>query len=305
MQHSLFLMFFIFKSMILSQQPITHQNVLIGIIEDNRRELINWKKGPAKTRMILPLFKKIDNEWILNNSLQGPITWTIAFDGKNKGIISSHPNEALYIDEVSTYIPEQIKDQKLIMGQPSEIYSGWENTLFNRPLVLVSNGNFGDPAKWKPLKYSEGQSKLFKNIFINAYPKVINCDENEKPLPNPTPVNNSDIKITTCYCSNEGSYLVNMILNGGKCGVYEGPFLNQLFFIQSDKNSIHVNLGNNPPQPNSNENENYSFYLVDAGDYDGDLKSELVFFVSGYNEDGYVLFYDDFKKKVVYTWHYH
>jgi len=45
--------------------------------------------------------------------------------------------------------------------------------------------------------------------------------------------------------------------------------------------------------------------LLDVGDYDKDGKSEVLFWSSGYNEDGYVLYYDDFRKKVPFKWHYH
>ena len=45
--------------------------------------------------------------------------------------------------------------------------------------------------------------------------------------------------------------------------------------------------------------------LLDAGDYDGDGKSELLFWHSGYNEDGYILISDSFTQKTAFTWKYH
>jgi hypothetical protein len=45
--------------------------------------------------------------------------------------------------------------------------------------------------------------------------------------------------------------------------------------------------------------------LVDAGDYDGDGASELLFWYSGYDEDGYTLVYDGGRKSVDYHWNYH
>ncbi len=39
-------------------------------------------------------------------------------------------------------------------------------------------------------------------------------------------------------------------------------------------------------------------WLVDAGDYDGDGRSEVIFWFSGYNRDGYVLFTDDWTNRV-------
>ena len=45
--------------------------------------------------------------------------------------------------------------------------------------------------------------------------------------------------------------------------------------------------------------------LVDAGDYDADGPSEVLFWYSGYNDDGYTLFYDGLRKHVDYHWNYH
>ncbi len=46
--------------------------------------------------------------------------------------------------------------------------------------------------------------------------------------------------------------------------------------------------------------------LLDAGDYDNDGKSEVVFFLSqGENTDGFVLFDASFEKSVSLLWHYH
>jgi len=45
--------------------------------------------------------------------------------------------------------------------------------------------------------------------------------------------------------------------------------------------------------------------VVDAGDYDGDGKSELVFAINDYNRGGYRLFYDDFRQRAVFEFSHH
>jgi hypothetical protein len=46
-------------------------------------------------------------------------------------------------------------------------------------------------------------------------------------------------------------------------------------------------------------------WLVDAGDYDNDGRSELVFSIDDYDLGGYRLFYDHFKKESVFEFSYH
>jgi hypothetical protein len=44
---------------------------------------------------------------------------------------------------------------------------------------------------------------------------------------------------------------------------------------------------------------------LDHGDFDNDGKDEFLFWTSRHNHDGYVMYYDDFKKNVELKWSYH
>ena len=44
--------------------------------------------------------------------------------------------------------------------------------------------------------------------------------------------------------------------------------------------------------------------LVDAGDYDGDGKSDLVFSIDDYNRGGYRPYYDDFRQRALFEFSY-
>jgi hypothetical protein len=277
-------------------------NTLIGILEDDRLELVNWKKGPSKKRVIRPLFQKKGGEWVISTSHSEEINWTIAFDGKTSGSVRSIPNPEKIPFNKDVHVPKPQPDQSLILGKPSEDFSGWQNTLFNRPLVLVSNGSSKDPDGWKSFSPTEAQVRLFKSKFRSEYTKVKNCNENEEPLPNPWPYKDTDIKLLKGYMSNKGALLINMYLEGGKCGINRDPFTAQLFLFRPDMSSTHIVARSNKNRP---VEAKLSLTLVDAGDYDDDGKSEVIFFVSGYNEDGYAIYYDSFRKNVSWTWSYH
>ncbi len=45
--------------------------------------------------------------------------------------------------------------------------------------------------------------------------------------------------------------------------------------------------------------------LIEFGDFDGDGKSEGLFFLAGYNLDGYVLLHEEMTRQATYYWGYH
>ena len=45
--------------------------------------------------------------------------------------------------------------------------------------------------------------------------------------------------------------------------------------------------------------------FIDHGDFDNDGKDEYLFWYSIHNNDGYVMYYDDFSKSVECIWTYH
>ncbi len=287
----------------LRANALDQSSPLVGIVEDDRAELADWKQGPSKERVIRPLFEKKDGVWKTNTVHPEEISWTIAFDGKNAGTVKSKPNTRDHHLNHDTHSPEPQLGQTLVIGKPSADFSGWEETLFNRPLVLVSGGDFKDPDHWKPLQLTADQTKNLIVAFKKEYPKVLNCNENEEPLPDPWPYTDANIKIQRTYGSDKGDILATLNLEGSQCGVSEGPFLNQLFLIRADQSTGHITLGTR--SDGTKAYDGLSLFLVDAGDYDGDGESEVVFFVSGYNEDGYAMFFDSFHKMVMWTWDYH
>ena len=62
-------------------------------------------------------------------------------------------------------------------------------------------------------------------------------------------------------------------------------------------------VGHKPNGSISFVGENFSF--LDAGDYDADGRSELLFLISGYNRGGYALLFDDFKRSAIFEFSYH
>lgn len=276
---------------------------LVGILEDDREETRNWQKGPAKNRVVRPLFEKKGDAWVVSRVHERQIDWLIAFDGKSLGKLASRPGAPSAFDfKADSHVPLARPEQSLRSGRPSTAFSGWQNALSYRPLVLVSGGKVEDPDQWKRWQPTPDELIALRKSFRAAHPKVINCDKDENPLPaGAWRYNDGQISVAGAYRSRNGEAFVSMWLSGGECGVNDGPFVSKPFLFQPNKPLVAIRL----PSRNGGSEEPLSLVLVDAGDYDGDGKSELLFFVSGYNEDGYALLYDSLRKSVLDTWSYH
>jgi hypothetical protein len=105
---------------------------------------------------------------------------------------------------------------------------------------------------------------------------------------------NSALAFPAAYGSNKNSFLVEANLNTRDCGYVDDPkdpMSAPWFFVSPDGTVRRIG----------------SFMsLLDAGDYDNDGKSEVVFLLSqGENTDGFVLFDASFEKQTSLLWHYH
>lgn len=82
-----------------------------------------------------------------------------------------------------------------------------------------------------------------------------------------------------------------MFLDGYRCdGPADAPFVDQWYVIDPEETITFLGQG---------------MQLVDAGDYDNDGRSEVLFSIDGYNRGGYILFYSDFRKRSAFEFSYH
>jgi hypothetical protein len=105
------------------------------------------------------------------------------------------------------------------------------------------------------------------------------------------PYHAEDLRISSAYQDRAGRKLVAMVLPfEERCdGPWEGPWSARWFLV----------IGNEVRYLGTNLD------LVDAGDYDADGSSEIVFWYSAYNEDGYALLHDRLEKRSDFRWRYH
>jgi hypothetical protein len=267
----------------------------LGFLDDHREEMLNWQPGVAQHRVVRPAFERTSAGWVQvePSSLPSRMKWTIAFDGRNLGQVESQAQSAIgltpfqQILTAATAVPS--------VGSPSFQFGGLnaDPTKTRRPLIVVSKPNFRDPDGWKRTMLSAEISASVRRTFRREFPDVNRCKD-EEILQRNWKFPDSALILPVAYASNKQSYLVETILNAGDCGYVDDandPLSAPWFFVASDGAVRRIG----------------SFMtLLDAGDYDNDGQSELIFFLSQPEDtDGFVLYDGSFKTRVTFTWTYH
>lgn len=273
----------------------THEKVYVGFLDDAREEMLNWKPGVAHDRVIRPAFEKMSTGWteINGSSLPSHMTWTIAFDGKNFGQVESQVDSSggltafQKILTLAGHVPS--------VGQPSTSFAGLMGmtTKVRRPLVVVSGPYFRDPDGWKRSIVPDQVAELIRKTFRHDYPHVDRCKD-EEVIERNWKFPDAALALPVAYSSNRRSFLVETSLEAGDCGYVDDPndpLSMPWFFVSSDGAVKRIG----------------SFMtLLDAGDYDNDGRSELIFFLSQPEDtDGFVLFDATLRKQASLLWTYH
>jgi hypothetical protein len=177
------------------------------------------------------------------------------------------------------------------VGARSPEYGGFTDASVYRPLVANSQQNSKDPESWKPAHPSADLVRLLRSEFRKKFPTVSNCLTPEKNVGKPWPYRDEDVRILKAYSSKNAWTVARARLEEYRCdGPADDPFIDQWFAVSPKFEAQFLGT---------------AMWLVDAGDYDRDGKSELVFSIDDYNRGGYELFYDDFNRHATFEFSYH
>src|ERR1700733_1127830 len=277
-------------------------DVILGVLEDIPGEYA----GEPDFRAVRAIFKKVGDDWqafptktksyrdleTLPTSYPKEMTWTIAFDGRNLGAVTSRtPSHFKFYSEIGI---EEITSQNQIptVGMKSVDYSGFRGKPVFRPLIAMSQPNVSDPEQWKRAELGRGLIAAARQQFRRKFPKAANCRSPEENVPRPWKYRDDDIRVTKAYSSKDGRSMIELKFDGYACdGPYDDTgFVGQWYAIEPSGTGRVFGK---------------DMWLVDAGDYDEDGKSEVLFSIDGYDEGGYRLFYQSFSKSAEFVFSYH
>lgn len=220
------------------------------------------------------------------------VNWTIVQGGAAKGNVTGivEVEWPLYADVGTQYLSEETPAP--VVGEPSLDFAGADRVAVQRPLIAVSAPNFADPDGWAPADISLAAKAAAVADFRTRFANVENCASPEENKPLPMTYGDADVGIFGGFVSAKGWTIISALLDGYRCdGPADGTaFVAQTFAISPDGKAQHLGEG---------------LQMLDAGDYDNDGKSEVVFHVSRYNESGYELRYNDFAGQAPFVYSFH
>jgi hypothetical protein len=279
----------------------SRQSILLGVLEDNRGHYA----GDPNFRTVRAVFKKNGADWqplrsdcadqiclkTVTSGYPREVDWTITFDGRNLGRVTGRtPSDFKWYGSVGQ---QEITSTGPVPTVGQKLTEGFEGGPVFRPLVANSQPYFRDPDSWKPAELSSDVIRLFRQQFRRKFPKVCRISKQDETKLEPFPYQDEDVLPVKVYRSKKEWVISQLHLSGAiDCNDLEAGFdIDDPWFVSNPQKSVeYLDAG---------------LWLVDAGDYDNDGKSELLFYISRDNRGGYELFYDDFKKHASFEYSYH
>jgi hypothetical protein len=218
--------------------------------------------------------------------------WTIALHGESKGAVkaATPAKWGYYSDAGSQDVAAGVAPPTV--GERATDFAGWADAPVYRPLVAVSAPNVSDPDKWTSAPLTPAAQTALLLAFRTQFANVQNCKSPEENVAKPITYKDADIAVSNTFASAKGWSIASANLKGYNCDgpIYDTAFDEQTFAIAPDGKVQFLAEG---------------LRLVDAGDYDADGKSEVIFAINGYNRGGYELRYNDFAGQSVFEVGYH
>ena len=269
-------------------------DVILGVLE----EIPGHYAGEPLSRVVRVAFQKDGREWkafpascpdqeclrTIASKFPAKMTWNISFSGRGLGpVAGTSVKEFEFYSDIGI---EKLEGPAPSIGKRSAEFGGFLGSPVLRPLIANSQPLYKDPDLWRPSQVSVQADSSLRLAFRKKFPDMSSCKTGK-----PWKYRDADIGIRKTYSSSNGWRVAQLQLPMSDC---EGPpddaFLDQWFAVSPQHEVMFLGSG---------------MWLVDAGDYDGDGASELVFAIDRYNEGGYKLFYDGFKGHAVFAFGYH
>jgi hypothetical protein len=286
-------------------------DVLVGVLEHGFER--NWKDNSvgAEFKQVRLAFRHREGGWeafphrpsdqealrLIPRNFPETVDWTVTFDGRSVGAISTRRRDVLaHYGQVGLFDVTSVDVPVIGKASDRSAFVGATFARVYRPLVVVTGSRAADPDGWKAIVADATTRAKAIARFRTEIPKIESCDPVSGNGLALREYADREIKVLRGYVSKTGTRVVSLVFAPSRdvCehGDEEAPdILTHTYSIDRAGGVLSLGTG---------------MTLIDAGDYDGDGRSELIFlWTEGDNRDGYVLFANDFRDRVRFYWNYH
>ncbi len=228
-----------------------------------------------------------------------PSQWIVSEGGRTIGRVAAKG----WLD---TDYPSETGLLRILSGAPvpggkrSHEFAGWNDNPVYRPLV-ATNVSPGKVARWRSVYPEKMPFAVILPVLKKQVAEIPDCTNGgqDNPPRKGRPLAANDIHVFETWQTMNGELLVGAGIKPElvqKCD-YTADSLADVWLYEND--------GEEPARalPALIEPET-THRLIAIGDFAGDGNEEALFWLSGYNEDGFVLYYDHFSKAAKFAWGY-
>lgn len=223
--------------------------------------------------------------------------WRVALHGRELGKVETKAwLDSGYYSEIGFL--KIVGNETLHTGSRTLEFAGWGGQPIYRPL-LASNVPVTWRIRWRDSYPADvPMTPLFASMR-KLIPTIPVCRNSGDRSGKTRPLVVADIHVSEIWKTSGGERLLGASLRPARVKPCEYDFdlVTDVWFYDDGKSGPRT-----LPELTTNE---ATHRVIDIGDLAGDGREEALFWLSGYDEDGFVLLYDGFRKSARFTWHYH
>lgn len=279
-------------ALLVAALPAAAQNVVVGVLEHPHCK-------EADVRAVRPLFARANGQWRSLDkpppALTEPADWHVVdARGSNSTL---RTQKAPPVPQPSwtyarDFLLEPASDSTLpSLPNPEKLYSGWCDAPANRPVFLVTGRGTRRPTliALPRANQAHDMAALLRGFNASSGATRLCLEYNDgKPISLAV----GDLSVTESLQLPSGARLIALSLR------------RELTECKSERGGVDLPrwfvLGGGQPRFLG-----ASLAFIAAADLDADGTIEYLFWYSGYNRDGYVLFDASFKNPARFLWSYH
>jgi hypothetical protein len=278
------------------------REVVLGIVE----EVPGVYSGESSNLRVRVVFSRQERGWrafrskcdvakcLIDSALKEypqEVEWLVGFEGREIGRVRGRtPRDFRSYWHIG--LQDIVDGAAPRVGKPTQEYGNFTANERQRPLVALSKANFDDPDGWKPLRITSTLRDQAMTVFRSKLPRICKEGPSDKVPLAPLRYGPNSLSVRAHQSSNGWVVMTVGVKEALYCGpaAGDGSLDDHTFAINPAGKKRFLGTG---------------LVLIDAGDYDRDGRSEVIFALSRYNRGGYVLFSNNFANRADFVFGYH